>query len=114
MPKETEFAVRCFKDEKRMWTNRLTRAEARNFSITAQHLVDFLSGKHGIPNLPWTKKKPRKLGYYLVYLAKGSVLCRGPLQIAHAADKEELAYLNTVPYLKDAQWFGPIGFPEDE
>lgn len=41
--KETEYAIRCFKNGKRKFTARLTQKEALNFRKTAIHLAKFLT-----------------------------------------------------------------------
>lgn len=46
--KETEYAIRCFKDGRRKPTHQLTKGEARNFRKAALHLAIYLSSEYGL------------------------------------------------------------------
>jgi len=47
--KETEYAVRCFKNGKRKYTDKLTGEEAYNLRKTARHLASFLTKTYMLP-----------------------------------------------------------------
>lgn len=47
--KETEYAIRCFKNGKRKYTARLTACEAMNFKTAAKHLAEFISETYKLP-----------------------------------------------------------------
>ena len=46
--KEDVFAIRCFKNGKRRFTDRLTKYEARCLLVTARHLSEYLASEYDI------------------------------------------------------------------
>ena len=46
--KETVFALRCFRNRKRMMTHELTKYQAKQFKRTAEHLIAYLSKEYKV------------------------------------------------------------------
>ncbi len=42
----TTFEIRCFKNKKRRLTHTLTKAEAKAFRLTAEHLIKYLDSEY--------------------------------------------------------------------
>ena len=46
------FALRCFKNGKRVKTNQLTKKEARCFRVAAVHMTNYLNEAYKLQELP--------------------------------------------------------------
>ncbi len=46
---EDVFAIQCFKNDKRMFTDKLTKSEAANYIKTAEYLISYLQSEYKIP-----------------------------------------------------------------
>jgi len=47
-PEPKNFAIRCFLNNRRKKTDKLTGSEAANFKVAAMHLINYLNNKYGV------------------------------------------------------------------